>query len=250
MHSPEHEIEMTPNNTPNRALQQDARAWSKFTGTNYTAALRQMSSPLAQGFLGKRVGARQLIRTLSEHNLVGSGDGDSVLGENGLLSESPWQFDRKTDFIELALITDFLRLFTPVSAAEVGSYSLKHTAEWFLSPHCSYVSNGRLIWAAAAMGLSISDPDGEGPNVLVGISEREHDYVRRMVGHGQSRPHANHYQPAGYQYLRDVLARAAAGELITSDWVPPVIADEPAPFHDWLISQTDRNDPVGDLGRV
>lgn len=247
MHSPEHEIEMTPNSTPNRALQQDARAWSKFTGTKYTSALRQISSPLAQGLLGKRVSARQLIRTLAEHDLVGTRGGDTVLGENGFRSDSPWQFDGKTDFIELALLTDFLRLFTPTSPMEVASYSLKHTAEWFLSPHSSYVSNGRLIWAAAAMGLSITDADGEGPNLLIGISEREHDYVRRMVGHGQSRPHVDHYQPAGYEYLREALAKAATGELVTSDWVPPLPTAEPAPFHDWLIRQVGRNDVVGDL---
>ncbi|GAA1318131.1 hypothetical protein GCM10009659_09080 [Leucobacter albus] len=247
MHSPEHEIEMTPNNVPNRALQQDARAWSKFTGTKYTAALRQMSSPLAQGLLGKRVSARQLIRTLTEHDLVGVRGGDPVLGENGFRSESPWQFDGKTDFIELALITDFLRLFTPTSTADVGSYSLKYTAEWFLSPHNSYVSNGRLIWAAAAMGLSITDPDGEGPNLLIGVSEREHDYVRRMVGPGQRRPHVDHYQPSGYEYLRDAITKAATGELIATDWVPPLPVGEPAPFHDWLIRQVGRNDVVGDL---
>ena len=43
MQSPEQEIEMTTNNnTPSRAFQQDARAWSAFTGTNYTSALRQL----------------------------------------------------------------------------------------------------------------------------------------------------------------------------------------------------------------
>jgi hypothetical protein len=36
---------MTPNNnTPSRALQQDARAWSTFTGTKYTAALESGSA--------------------------------------------------------------------------------------------------------------------------------------------------------------------------------------------------------------
>jgi hypothetical protein len=43
---------MTSDSSPSRALQQDARAWSTFTGAKYTAALRQMSSPLAQGLLG------------------------------------------------------------------------------------------------------------------------------------------------------------------------------------------------------
>ena len=54
--------EMSSNNhAHSRELQQDARAWADFTGTKYTAALRQMTSPFAQGFLGERVSARHLI---------------------------------------------------------------------------------------------------------------------------------------------------------------------------------------------
>ena len=141
-------------------------------------------------------------------------------------------------------------MFTPISgtsAPEVGSYSLKHTAEWFFRPQLSYVSNGRLIWAAAALGLAIADPDGDGPNLLIGVSEREHDYVRRMVGYGGTRPQADHYRPAGYEHLRTALTLAAAGEFITDGWVRPAPVDEPAPFHDWLIRQVGRNDVVGDL---
>ncbi|TDD36822.1 hypothetical protein E1287_09855 [Actinomadura sp. KC06] len=64
---------MTSNNhTQNRELQHDARAWAAFTGTKYTAALRQMSSPLAQGLLGDRVSARQLIAVLNDHELIGA----------------------------------------------------------------------------------------------------------------------------------------------------------------------------------
>ncbi|ACZ22390.1 hypothetical protein Sked_24780 [Sanguibacter keddieii DSM 10542] len=242
---------MTPNDsTPTRALQQDARAWSTFTGTKYTAALRQMRAPLAQGLLGPRVSARRLIAALSDHELVGSDGGGPVLGENGVRSDSPWRFDGKTDYIQLALIVDMLRMFTPVSGTstpEVGSYSLKHTAEWFLSPHCSYVSNGRLIWAAAALGLPITDPDRDGPNLLIGVSEREHDYVRRMVGTGQTQPQTDYYRPAGYEHLRAGLAQAAAGELITENWVRQEPVIESAPFHDWLVQQVGRNDVVGDL---
>lgn len=246
------EIEMTPNNyANNRALQQDARAWSAFTGTKYTAALRQMSSPLAQGLFGERVSARRLIAVLDDHEMVGARSGDPVLGENGFLSEAPWHFNGETDFIELALITDLLRMFTPITGAmtpDVGSYSLKHTAEWFLSPHCSYVSNGRLIWAAAALGLPIADPDGEGgPNLLIGVSEREHDYVRRMVGPGQTPPKVHHYRPAGYEHLQTTLAQAAAGNVVTGGWVYPAPVDEPAPFHDWLTHQVGRKGVIGDL---
>ncbi|MCC4268373.1 hypothetical protein [Microbacterium schleiferi] len=242
---------MTLNNTtPSRAFQQDARAWSAFTGTNYTSALRQMSSPLAQGLLGPRVSARRLIAALNDHELIGANGGAPRLGENGVRSDSPWSFNGKTDYIQLALITDMLRMFTPTPGSEVpevGSYSLKHTAEWFLSTHFSYVSNGRVIWAAAALGLPITDPDGDGPNLLIGVSEREHDYVRRLVGSGQSRPQADHYRPVGYEHLRAALARAAAGELITEGWLRPEPVAEPAPFHDWLVQQVSRNDVVGDL---
>lgn len=241
---------MTSNNSPSRAHQQDARAWSAFTDTKYTAALRQMTSPLAQGLLGERVSARRLIAVLQDHELIGTHGSAHLLGENGCRSDSSWRFDGKTDYIELALITDMLRMFTPISGTstpDVGSYSLKHTAEWFLSPHCSYVSNGRLIWVAAALGLPITDPNGEGPNLLVGVSEREHDYVRRMVGSGQIRPQTDHYRPAGYERLSAALAQAASGEVITDAWVRPVPVDEPAPFHDWLFRQVGRDDVVGDL---
>jgi ribosomal protein S27AE len=244
---------MTSNgHTQNRELQKDARAWADFTGTKYTAALRQMSSPLAQGLLGERVSARRLVAALNDHELIGAHDGDPILGENGYFSEAPWHFNGETDFIQLALITDMLRMFTPISGdatPEVGSYSLKHTAEWFLSLHCSYVSNGRLIWAAAALGLPIAHPDGSGPNLLIGVSEREHDYVRRMVGPGQTRPNADHFRPAGYTHLQTALAQAAAGELITGGWVRPTLVDEAAPFHDWLILQVGPNDVKGDLAR-
>lgn len=238
------------NHTRDRELQQDARAWADFTGTKYTAALRQMGSPLAQGLLGERVSARHLIATLDDHAVIGARGGSPRLGENGFRSEATWRFDRETDFIKLALITDMLRMFTPIpnsATPEVSSYSLKHTAEYFLDPHCSYVSNGRLIWAAAALGLPIADPGGSGPNLLIGVPEREHDYVRRMTGSGQTRPKADHHRPAGYEYLRTALARAAAGERIAGAWIRPAPVAVSAPFHDWLILQAGRNDVIGDL---
>lgn len=237
------------NHTQNRELQQEAHAWSDRTGTKYTAALRQMNSPLAQGLLGDRVSPRQLIAVLDEHELVGAQGGDHILGENGFRSESPWRFNGETDLIELALITDMLRMFTPVAGdatPEVSSYALKHTAEWFLSPHCTYVSNGRLIWAAAALGLPIATPDGAGPNLLIGVPEPEHDYVRRTVDPGRTRPHVHHYRPAGHEHLQTALTQAAAGQP-TSGWVRPTLAEEAAPFHDWLVLQAQRNDVVGDF---
>jgi hypothetical protein len=237
------------NHAHNREFQQDARAWAAFTGTKYTAAVRQMSSPLAQGLLGERISARLLIDALEAHDLIGAGGGDHRLGENGYM-DSSWHFNGQTDFIELALITESLRMLTPIAESatpEVSSYSLKHTVELFLSPHCSYVSNGRLIWAAAALGLRLAAPDGRRPNLLVAVSVREHDYVRRMVDPGRIQPRAHHHQPAGYAHLRAALDRYAVGESVGDRWVPSAPSHEVAPFHDWLILQTGRSDEVGHL---
>ncbi|MFC4859296.1 hypothetical protein [Actinophytocola glycyrrhizae] len=238
------------NHTHNREIQQDARAWSEFTGTNYTAALRQMRSSLAQGLLGERVSARQLIAVLDDHELIGAHGGDPVLDDYGFFSDAPWSFDGETDFIKLALITDMLRMFTPTAETgtpEVGSYSLKHTAERFLRPHCSHVSNGRLIWAAAALGLQIVAPDGAGPNLLIGVSEREHDYVSRMVNPGSRQPRADHYRPLGYTPLQTMLEQYASGGPITGGWHRPTPVDDASPFHDWLILHAGRNDAIGDF---
>jgi len=230
---------MTPNNhVHNRELQQDARAWADFTGTKYTAALRQISSPLAQGLLGERVSARRLIAVLDDHEVVGAHGGVPLLGEDGFRSEG-WRFDGETDYIQLVLVVEMLRLFTPEpTTPEVHSYALKHTAEWFLAPHCSYVSNGRAIWAAAALGLPLAEIDDGGPNVMIGISERQHDYVRRVIGHGQGEPQAHHFRPTGLDYLQAALERAASGELLEGGWVAPTTpVVETAPFHDWLVLQ-------------
>lgn len=236
------------NHAHSRELQQDARAWAQFTGTKYTAALRQMTSPFAQGFLGDRVSARHLIAVLNNHPLIGA-DGDSpILSDNGFYADEPWMFNGETDYIELAMLTDMLRMFTPTPPAEeleVSSYSLKHTAEEFLAPHCTYVSNGRMIWAAAALDLAMVEPDGGSLNLLIGVSEREHDYVSRMVRHGHSRPQAHHFRPDGFSYLTSALDRAASGEFVDTRWVPSTPVHEAAPFHDWLVQQAARHDPVG-----
>ncbi|GAB2986667.1 hypothetical protein [Frigoribacterium salinisoli] len=236
------------NHLDNRDIQKDARAWSNFTGTNYTAALRQMQNPLAQGLLGDRLSARQLIATLTDHAVVGSQGGDAGLGENGFNYEPVWTFARDSDFIELALIADFLRLFSPQDAASepgVGSYTLKHTAELFLAPHCSYVSNGRLIWVAATLGLFLSGEAYKNPNLVVEIDDRQHDYVRRTVDKGQTDPQGHHYRPAGLAHLRDALTQASTGTLLVVRWSETVPEVEPAPFHDWLLLQLGRQDSVG-----
>lgn len=248
---------MSPSTTI-RAEQQDARAWATFTGCNYTAALRQIRHPLAQGFLGERISARTLIETLREHDVVGQLDEqDPVLGENGFYDENGFRFNGDNDYVELALIADVLRMFTPTtSPAEddvVGSYSFKHTAEKFLAEavgdEYSYVTNGRAIWVAAALGLELREADGGGPNLLIGISEREHDYVKRVSSEIERTPKAHHFRPSGFEHLRTALTAAAAGHEIEDAFADVVVSDERAPFHDWLTLQVDREDPIGDLAR-
>ncbi|MHA7274808.1 hypothetical protein ACX80Z_15440 [Arthrobacter sp. TMT4-20] len=241
------------NHTQNRALQQDARAWAKFTGCNYTAALQQIKDPLAQGFLGERVSARKLIATLKNHVLVGEEGEEFVLGEAGFYADTAWSFNGRDDYVQLALVTEMLRMFTPLpgtAAPEVNSYSLKHTAETFLKgTPAHYVTNGRLIWAAAALGLPVVEPDRGGSlNLLVGIPENEHDYVFRAVRSGYDQPQAHHYRPPGFEHLRTALAQCAAGDPVLERWVrPAAIVQEPAPFHDWLTAQADRDEPIGDF---
>lgn len=244
------EIEMDSNNTArDRKIQQDARAWAKYTGTNYTTALRQVESPFAQGLLGERISARHLINTLNDHPLVGADGGEFILSEAGFYADEQWSFKGDTDLIELALIVDYLRMFTPVAPGEtpaVSSYSLKHTAENFLKPHLSYVSNGRLIWAAAALDLPMVEQEG-GLNLLIGVSEREHGYVRRLINGGATIPKGHHHRPAGLTHLETALERCAAGDPVIGHWERPEPSTERFPFHDWLMQQAGRDDVVGDL---
>lgn len=245
------EIEMNSNNNDarDRKIKQDTRAWAELTGTNYTTALRQTESPLVQGFLGDRVSARQLINTLNDHPLIGADDDEFVLGEAGFYADTQWSFNRSSDFIELALLIDFLRMFTPIAPGEmpaVSSYSLKHTAEKFLRPHCSYVTNGRLIWAAAALDLPMVEQDG-GLNLMIGVSEREHDYVKRMVTPGSTKPQGHQHRPAGYTHLQTALEQCVAGEPHLGRWERPEPSTEVFPFHEWLIQQAGRDDIVGNV---
>ena len=142
------------------------------------------------------------------------------------------------------------RMFTPTTEADaaVSSYRLKHTAEKLLAPHCSYVSNGQLIWATAALGLPLVETENGGPNLLVGISEPEHDYVRQLADADDSAPSApppSRRPPAPPGRLGTVRRRRAGGPR----WVRPSQKAVVPPFHDWLSAQAERDDPVGDIAR-
>lgn len=237
---------MTKPKGRSNAIKQDARAWADFTGSNYTSALRQMERPIARGVLGRRLSARRLIDVLETHPIIGADGGDFILGENGFYAEEPFVLNGKDDYLELAMIAEVLQMLTPSTPVEPdeSSYALKHTAEWFLSPHHPYISNGRLIWAAAALGLPLAEEEGGSPNLLVGVSERGHDYVRRMIGRGNGAPQAHHHRPAGFEFLQSALSRYDSEEPFDR-WSPEPLATSNSPFHAWFSLQAERQDPVG-----
>lgn len=237
---------MTTNRDTRRPVQQDARVWAKNTGTNYTTALRAVDSPLTQGILGKRITARQLIQTLDRY---------PTLGDNGVNAENPYRDDdgmiQGSDdlFLRVVLVAEMLQMFTPAAEPTIGSYELKHTAEAFLAPTKPYITNGQLIWAAAAIDLPISEPDG-GPNVMIGISEIENTYVFNAVRSGRERPTAHHYQPPRWNQLRGALeqyqATAEIGD-VGQNLMALKRESGDLRFHEWLIEQTERDGYIGKL---
>ncbi|ANE03481.1 hypothetical protein [Corynebacterium crudilactis] len=245
---------------PSRAQQQDAREWAKLTGINYTAALHQMMSPRAQGFLGPRIRVRDLISALNNDKLIGLGLSDLTGAEPGCNEygkprgklENPWEFNGKNDYVQLALIVDFLRMFTVVEKreeAEVHSGHLRAAAaNLIMGQECRSTSRGKILWAAAALGLPLWAATGDDPlNVLIGVSVHEYNYIAHMVNSGNAAPRVDHSQPsvndarpAAYDYLMHAQTRALRGEMITDRWQPKLTAPtkDLRPFHDWLLTQT------------
>lgn len=244
----------TINHDTNRELQQDARAWAKFTDTPYTAALRQMQHPLAQGFLGERISARHLITTITTHPMLSNeSKSRSFLSHGGIDSNPEWHFNHQNDYVRLALITDMLRMFTPIpegQLSEVNSYSLKHTTEEFLIEPCTYVSNGQVIWAAAALGLVMDSEPGFSPNILIGISEREHDYVKRLHRTKRNAPKADHFQPPGYNYFHKALELYKVEEEPQGSWSGAKPTFITTPFHDWATKKARGNSPVREAAEM
>ncbi|MGP5700707.1 hypothetical protein ACTXPA_17540 [Glutamicibacter arilaitensis] len=241
----------TSNHQDNRSIQQDARAWKDFTQSNYTSARRRTTLPLTQGILGSKLSARHLISALETHPSLTAKDGSPALNSDGYGELGAWNLDHETAFVRLCLIADFLRLFTATAGdgnRGISSYELKHTAEWFLgqyAPEASYISNGELIWVAATLGLPVTGHEYRSKNLIIGISETEHRYMRQL-SKGPV-PQAHHHRPAGLQYLQDMLPRVANGEIISERWKNPTGTIQYPDFHLWLSDQAGRDDRVGDF---
>ncbi|TFC38973.1 hypothetical protein [Cryobacterium sp. TMT2-14] len=238
----------TSNHDNRRQVQRDARTWAQLTGTNYTTALREVASPLTQGILGDRITVAQLMQALDTY---------PDLGEFGVNADKPYRnadgliFGGKELYSDVILAAEFLQMFTPAAEPATGSYSLKHKAEEFLKPVRSYITNGQLIWAAAAIGLPISRLERDNPNVEIGVSELEYSYARGALrGVSSQRPKAHDYQPPRWTHLRGALDQfAATGDVgdVGENQMSLQRADGDLRFHDWLVSQAGRPDPVGDV---
>lgn len=86
-----------------------------------------------------------------------------------------------------------------------------------------------------------------GLNFLIGASEREHEYVKRMVRSGHDKPQGHQHRPAGYTHLQTALEQCAAGEPVFDCWERPEPSTEVFPFHVWLMQQAGRDEVVGVL---
>jgi hypothetical protein len=260
-------IEMTDSAVPTRlrAIQQDARAWSRFSGMKYTRALRLMEHPLAKGILGERISARDVIRALGEHpvltesvwentsggEVVDTGERVTHLGRNGLYSseEHPFSVEHEDDYLRLVLTAEVLRMFesTREPNEDTYSYNLKHTAEEFFGEHLgqfSYVANGDVIWAAAALGIPIEEslPRERGLNADVGLVTEQVKYarsMRRSSGSARDRIRAHHHRPPGYLFLRQSLQEYRDTGAAPGRWNGVNEQAEPktSPFHEWLVVQ-------------
>lgn len=258
---------------PDREYQRDARAWSKFAGLNYTTCLRLMKHPLTQGILGERISARDLIRVLEQHpalsepiwemdsedeELVGD-ERATHLGENGLWASEnrPLEVSSELDYLEIILTAEVLRMFTRTSEVHETAYSygLKHTAEEFLGGYLrelSYVSNGKTIWAAAALGMPVAEaaPGEYSLNANFGLDAEQVEYARRMRASESQHPRAHHHRPPGYNHLQEALVRYAQTGETPERWSGSDAQAEPltSAFHEWLIAQLDASAERGAPG--
>ncbi|MEV4777412.1 hypothetical protein [Microbacterium sp. LWH12-1.2] len=259
-----------------REVERDARAWSKFSGMKYTQALRAMEHPLAQGILGDRICARDLIRVLTELPVLSEpiwetdSEGREIetnervthLGDSGLYAAENRALSSATehDYVELVLTAEVLRAFTPTAEprSEAYSYNLKHTVEEFLGEHLgdhAYIANGQAIWAAAALGIPLaeSNPGEFSLNADFGLMPEQVEYARRMrrtSGATRIAVRAHHHRPPGYLFLQQALQHYRDTGEAPGRWDGVDEHAEPltSAFHEWLSVQADPSGARGARG--
>lgn len=258
-----------PSSARSRELERDIRAWKKFTGMKHTEAVRVVDHPLAQGILGDRICARDVIRVLTEHPILSGVDEESDgsrrathLGYGGLHSAQAGQqpLIEPDRYLVVILSAEFLRAFTRTTTpqAESSSYNLKHTAEQFLGEHLaeySYINNGQIIWAAAALGLPVAEslPGELSSDAQFGLPPDEVDYARRMRRNTRaSGPviRAHHHRPPGYLHLQRALEQYKLTGETPARWDGIDHSAEPStsPFHAWLVDQAEHSEMLAAFG--
>lgn len=150
---------------------------------------------------------------------------------------------------DVLLSVEFLRMFTPTAeidpadVVEVSSYTLKHIAEEILgSTVQSYLPNGAMIWAAAALEMPMRRNDEPlSPNAVIKLHRLEVEFMNAgRVGHIEHR-RGDHFQPPGFKRLTAVVAHANSGEAIDDALeIPLQVRPALSDFHLWLTAQIDR----------
>ena len=246
------------NNAPvrRREIERDVRKLQKFSGMKYTQALRVIEHPLAQGILGERICARDVIRVLTEHPVLSTLDPDSDerithLGADGLWSADSYPLKTSTedDYLRVVLAAEVLRMFEPTAEPNsvAGSYDLKHTVEEFLAEHLhdfSYIHNGTAIWAGAAVGIPIGEDQSarQSPNADFGLVAEQVDYARRMrrsAGAQRNNVRAHQHRPPGYTFLQRAFEEYRTSRKNPGRWdgVDADAAPRTSRFHEWLVAQ-------------
>ena len=137
-----------------------------------------------------------------------------------------------------------LSMLDPIKIGRVDSYRLKHVAEaWGLHHEMSkYVSNGALIVAALALGLTVEPcgpPWAGSPNCMIGVGEKSlrrmmaaNDFARRE--HPKASPNAFLYSSTRHANkgigVNHVLLTAQKPAARADFYVPPVVVTRKAPL--------------------
>ncbi|MGO3878233.1 MAG: hypothetical protein ACTJHM_03750 [Agrococcus casei] len=240
------------NQSTSRDIEDEAHLWASLTTTPYDSALRAVSDPRSLGALGDRVSVRDLLEALEQRPDLGMyGFTDEPLLREGRIE---FQGSYENLLHGVLLSVEVLRLLAPESDSgdahgveRVHSGALKHVAEDFLKPLTGTISNGQLIWAAAAIGMSMKCIPGV-RDAEISVASGYYTYTRQVVRNEGRKPRSHHNRPPQWDRLRSVLglpeiadARPVAGELARMQ--------NPGeyPFFDYLRAQArgSHPDPVG-----
>lgn len=241
---------MTNQPQTNHSLKRDARIWSGLTGKKHTAALRDLDTPVLSGVLGPRVKMTDVERVLDENPDLGDGGlgRESFIGPDDRLDVGdPHEF-----LVDVAKCIELLRALTSPDSAKhrdtelVSSYTLKHLAEDLFK---SYISNGRMVFAAYVLALPTGIYEG-GPNVDIEVDAGYFEYVSRFRRTGAEELRFHHHRPENWDaFVCEVLQREPSDYESDPRYLSYYPEPGEFPFFDWMVDQynEDRIDRIGHL---